>query len=445
MPDIVLRYAAFPILDAFTGCLRRYDLLRSLQWESTQLQRWQDDAVRRLVSHAYSTVPYYRERYKAEGVSPSKVRTSEDLANLPIVTKRDLKLGFPHKTVSSAVSSLRMKLSHTSGSTGEMFGFYVDTNSRGYVVASRLLFESWMGLALGDKTVRLAAFPAEYQDYRTVLKMGWRMRVIGEVRIPISRVEQDIRTGVELIRSLHPASVIGVVSTLSSFAKRIRDAGMDDMMNLQSVATSSEMLLRKDRDLIGRGFGCPVFDRYGLSEVAGYVAQECHLHQGLHVNSGLAVVEVIKDGQVCGPGETGRLVVTNLHNHGMPFIRYDTGDLATIGDSCACGRAFPVLARIEGRSANWVITESAPVSWTRFLWPLETMNITSVEHYQFVQTAVGNLTLLVAPKSALSSGQVDELAQRLNSIHPLIRVKVETVDSIPLTAGGRRVLFKPLN
>jgi phenylacetate-CoA ligase len=432
---------AFPILDAFTGCLRRYSFLRSFQWESAALQRWQDEVVRRLVFHAYSTVPYYRERYKAEGISPSDVRTSEDLSNLPIVTKHDMKLSFPHKTISSAITSQRMKLSHTSGSTGEMFDFYADSNARGYTIASRLLFESWMGLALGDKTVRLFSFPVEWQDYGW---MDWRRRVIGEVIIPISRVERDVRAGVQLIRSLRPDSVIGLVSTLSSFAKRVLDAGLEDGMNLRAVVTSAEMLLPNDRDLIARAFGSPVFDRYGLAEVAGYVAQECHVHQGLHVNNGLAVVEVVEDGQVCGPGETGHLVVTNLHNYAMPFIRYDTGDLATVGDVCPCGRAFPVLARIEGRSANWVITESAPLSWTRFLGALEAMNITSVEQYRFIQTAVGNLTLLVAPKSALASAQIDELAKRLNSIHPLVKVKVETADSIPPAASGKRILFEPL-
>jgi phenylacetate-CoA ligase len=215
-------------------------------------------------------------------------------------------------------------------------------------------------------------------------------------------------------------------------------------MNLRTVATTAEMLLPNDRDLIACAFRSPVFDRYGLSEVAGYVAQECNVHQGLHVNTGLAVVEVVKDGQVCGPGETGHVVVTNLHNYVMPIIRYDTGDLATVGDVCSCGRAFPMLARIEGRSPNWVITESGPVSWARFFWALQTVNIGSVEQYQFIQTAIGNLTLLFAPKPALTSDQLDEIAKRLNSIHPVVKVKVETADSIPPAASGKRILFEPL-
>jgi phenylacetate-CoA ligase len=169
------------------------------------------------------------------------------------------------------------------------------------------------------------------------------------------------------------------------------------------------------------------------------------MHHGLHVNGGLAIVEAVRDGEAGGPGETGRLIVTNLHNYAMPFIRYDAGDLATVGDVCSCGRVFPVLERIEGRSPGWVLTESFPVSWTSFLVPLLSMRLPLIEQFQFVQSKVGELTLLLAPKTALTTRQILQLMERLNSVDPLVKVNLETVDYIEPTTSGKIVLFKALN
>jgi len=178
--------------------------------------------------------------------------------------------------------------------------------------------------------------------------------------------------------------------------------------------------------------------------VAGYVAQECNSHNGLHVNGGLTIAEVMNDDEVCGPGESGRLVLTNLHNHAMPFIRYDTGDLATVGDECSCNRVFAVLKRIEGRSADWVVTDSTPISWDPFLAPLLSSDLSAIERFQFVQERAGEIILLVAPKSALSEKQMDNLTKKLNSIHESLSVRIEAVDSIKTTQTGKHLAIRPL-
>ncbi len=432
MTDPALRYLVIPSLDLVTGCLRRYRLLKLLQWRSEKLRMWQNDRLHKLVSHAYRTVPYYAHEFRENRISISHIRKTEDITNLPIVTKDDL-VSSQEEVVSETIPIRRMRSTHTSGSTGRPFDFYDDKNARGYVIASRFLFESWMGLALGDRTVKLTTW-----DYPK-----WRTRLIGEIRVAPLRLENPA-IAVRLIRSLHPASLLGNVSILSSFANGLLQADLDSETGIRAIATTGEVLLSNHRDLIERAFKSPVFDRYGLKEVAGYVAQECEAHQGLHVNGGLVIAEVVKDGEVCGPGETGRLIVTNLHNYATPFIRYDTGDVVTVGDTCSCGRAFPVLTRIEGRAPNWVITESLPVSLTLFVSALETMNIKSIQQFQFIQRKIGELQLLLAPQSALTTEQIDQVAKGLSAIHPQIRVNVEVTDMNSLTESGKRVLFKPL-
>ena len=162
-------------------------------------------------------------------------------------------------------------------------------------------------------------------------------------------------------------------------------------MDLKGIVTTGECLSANDRRLIGGAIGAPVYDRYGLVEVAGYVAQECERHTGLHVNGGLAFVEVLKDGEACGPGEKGRLVVTNLHNYVMPFIRYDTGDLATVG------RVFSALefSMCSNESRADPPTGLSPTPHRSlgilFFAVLHSQALPAVERFQFVQERIGEV------------------------------------------------------
>jgi hypothetical protein len=76
--------------------------------------------------------------------------------------------------------------------------------------------------------------------------------------------------------------------------------------------------------------------------------------------------------------------------------------------------------------------------------PLQTMKLSPFEQFQFVQTRIGELTLRICPKSALTTSQIDELTKRLNSVRPFIKVDVEPVDRIEPAASGKHVLFKPI-
>ena len=51
-----------------------------------RLRRLQEAKLRRMVHHAFATVPFYRRLWQASGVDPAGVRTLDDLRHLPVVT-----------------------------------------------------------------------------------------------------------------------------------------------------------------------------------------------------------------------------------------------------------------------------------------------------------------------------------------------------------------------
>ena len=96
---------------------------------------------------------------------------------------------------------------------------------------------------------------------------------------------------------------------------------------LREVRTSGEALDPEVRGLCREAWGVPVIDMYSANEV-GYIALQCPGTEHYHVMAEGLLVEVLDDaGRACRPGETGRVVVTTLHNFAMPLVRYVIGGL----------------------------------------------------------------------------------------------------------------------
>ena len=52
-----------------------------------QIQAEQDRQARRIVAHAYATVPFYRRVMDERGLQPADFHGAGDLSKLPIITK----------------------------------------------------------------------------------------------------------------------------------------------------------------------------------------------------------------------------------------------------------------------------------------------------------------------------------------------------------------------
>jgi phenylacetate-CoA ligase len=66
-------------------------------------------------------------------------------------------------------------------------------------------------------------------------------------------------------------------------------------------------------------------------------------------------VEIVDDdNRAVAPGQEGRVLVTSMHSHAMPIIRYDIGDRAIAGARCDCGISLPVITQILGRQRSLI-------------------------------------------------------------------------------------------
>ena len=243
--------------------------------------------------------------------------------------------------------------------------------------------------------------------------------------------------------------VMGYTSTLALIADEMERRQRRLERRLKGVVAIAENLTEDRERAIRRFFRAPIINRYGQREFKFWCAQSCAEASGrLHVNTELVEAEILRrDGTPCEPGEVGRLVLTNFHNFVMPFIRYDTGDLAAFAkDPCPCGRGFPVIERLEGRSREVFNSPDgrmvSPVALGQYLFVTRDW-VGRLRHYQLIHEAADRVRMRVVPAGPLDPTDERHLRDDLQELlGRQVSVDIECVAEIPLERSGKRPIIK---
>jgi phenylacetate-CoA ligase len=214
----------------------------------------------------------------------------------------------------------------------------------------------------------------------------------------------------------------------------------------RAVVSRGERLTEVRRRTLREAFRAPVVDHYGCTEMAD-LAQSCpDAPTGLHVlNDRVLLRIVIEDGRPAGPGERGRVLLTDLENFVMPFINYPVGDWVVMGAPCSCRRGLPVLAAIDGRDSEVLQLPSGDrvsgvtlEAYIRFA-----CDIGLLREYQFVQTALDRLRLLVVATSSFAGAPATALREGLEMLlGPGLTVEIVEVAEIQPEPSGKRLVVK---
>jgi phenylacetate-CoA ligase len=199
------------------------------------------------------------------------------------------------------------------------------------------------------------------------------------------------------------------------------------------------MLLEKERGDIQETFGCPVTNRYGCEEV-GLIASECDRHQGLHLNVDHLFIEFLRpDGSPASPGEEARIVVTDLVNRGMPFIRYDVGDMVMSSDRvCECGRGLPLVERVTGRVADFLKRRDGSLVAGVSLVERTLTAIPGLDQMQIIQESMDRITLNIVPDESYDPESEKRLREEVTGIFGEgTQLNVVPCESLPQTRSGK--------
>jgi phenylacetate-CoA ligase len=231
--------------------------------------------------------------------------------------------------------------------------------------------------------------------------------------------------------------------TYPSVAAELLELVREKPPSLEEIRTMSEPLDPGLEARIAAQWGVRCTDLYSAGEI-GYLAMRCAEHGRLHAQSEAVLVEILDErGRACASGETGRVVVTPLHNLATPLLRYDLGDYATVGAPCACGRGLPVLDAVRGRVRNMAVTPDG-----RRLWPAG-MNrlggIAAIRQAQCVQTALDRIEVRAVCERPLTDDEQGEVAAIVrHGLDFAFQVDIVAVDRIERGPGGKFEQFLSL-
>jgi phenylacetate-CoA ligase len=430
----LLRSVLLPAYDrvrARTYVERSRFLDASQWWDPEKLVAFQWDELRKLLRHAFDSVPYYRSKYRAAGATFFDIRTWSDFKSLPPLTREEIR---QHREELCSISYKGRLLPHsTGGSSGVPTRFYRTYESYDWRTAAKDRVYSWSGLDVGQKSVYLWGAPVGSVSRKAIWKT--RLHEALQRQRTFSTFSQTEELWLRIYKEIchnRPTAIVGYVSSLQQFADFLERSGRR-IPRVKGVIAAAEPLFADVRRSIESAFDAPVYNTYGSREFMS-LAGECEHRDGLHINSENVLVEAGREND-----DPSNILVTDLHNFGMPFIRYEIGDLGNMKDGrCGCGRGLPRLQAVEGRALDSMRTADGRIVPGEF-FPHLLKEIPEFAQYRVEQKALDRIVISAVLTQTLSEGSRALLRGEIEKVFGgSTRCDIEPVQEIPPLASGKR-------
>jgi len=380
------------------------------QWlDEKKIELLQVKQLQKLLEYAVSNVPYYREKFGTVADIFGNKSGLDGWKQLPLLSRSDIQNAGKALYATSLPSGDHGPLNkiHTSGSTGMPIMTLSTSVTRLFWEAFTIREHLWHRRDLQKKLVSIR--PESAKGRRNgIAKSDWGPAIsaifkTGEAAALNSSHPVDEQAA-WLIRQ-QAAYLLSLPSNIVELAKHFAGT-RQDLPGLVEVRTYGEVAGEEVREICRQVWNVPVTDIYSSQE-AGYIALQCPDYEHYHVQSENLLVEVLNDrGEACNPGETGRLVITTLHNFAMPLIRYELGDFAEAGGACSCGRGLKVLNKIMGRVRNMVTLPTGSRHFPSF--PAKTwMHIAVIKQIQLVQKSLDHIEVRLVTEHKLNQKQAE--------------------------------------
>ena len=384
---------------------------------------YQKERLKRLLRHAYQTTSYYRELLKTDSL---------DISEIPPLEKQTIR-----KQLDNLCSELfppYQRIENTTGgSTGTPLKFYQDRQYWNHRNLSVYYFDKWAGWDFSEPQLILWGAPLDVDDgnWKQNLNRFWRNQ---HWLNGFHLTDSAMHTTFKKMQQWQPKTILAYPSSLYQFSKFISENNLTPQWELKGIISSAEMLHPHYRSLAETVFGTKVYNRYGGREV-GLIAMEC-TEGRMHINCRDIFLEVDSADPYTKPGD---LLVTQLNNYTMPFIRYRIGDIGRLSyEMCPCGNQLPVLAELLGRSTATFKTKDGTLIHGGF-FTQQFYNLTGVTQFQLIQVTLEKCILKLVVNEQWTTETGNHIVQKIqDALGADVSVKIEFVDEIPLPKSGKR-------
>ncbi len=258
------------------------------------------------------------------GKIPEKLKSLEQLRELPFTTAEELSLHPGRFLLTSQAEVARIISGTTSGTTGPGKRVFYTEQDCAHTVGFFAAGISEM-LNPGEKCLIAFPFTGPFGLGDLIAQAVEQLGAI-PVRAGYGWTYKEL---CQLIREEQPQTYIGFPVPLLS-AKRLYEAHFPIERALLSADACPEGVLQ--------ALEMPCFPHYGSRECGLGGAVTCPAHEGMHLRENHILAEIIDEkGNVLPDGEYGELVITTFGLEAMPLLRYRTGDFTRILPPCPCG------------------------------------------------------------------------------------------------------------
>jgi phenylacetate-CoA ligase len=429
------------MLDHFKQLRALHQVMRDARLERPELHKLIFNRLKKVLVSAYLHVPYYRRIMQNSGYNPIKNYSGpNDLLYLPITSKENIKKEGLKAFIKEGTDLNRYYSVSTSGSTGIPLRAYMTSYGRSIKNANytRLLFMN--GASIRHKQMAIRR-PDRCQKRKSIYQRFGIFR-----SFTINYLEHSTEEIVDAFFAYKPDILLGNRSHLDLMALEMYRRGIK-ANGLKILMTGAEVLHDHNRKLFREQFGVDVVENYGSMEL-GALAYETQEHNGLHLSEDLYFYEFLDENEdPVSPGEFGRVVVTDLTNTLMPFIRYDQGDLV-IFEYTSNLNGYPErrLTKIIGRDDDYTMLPDGKRVHAQSLYKVVARHEDIIQ-FRIIQKNLDLFEILiVADNSYFASIRDDILKEFQQKFPPTINFDIAQVDIIDTDPSGKlRAVVSELN
>jgi phenylacetate-CoA ligase len=445
------------------GPLRFLVMLQKLYpfWrDAAQIEKSREKRLRALLKHAVERSPYYRERFA--GLDVSRCGLSE----LPTLSKAEMMENFDELVTDPRLRKAELSefvdnpvnlgryylgkygVSHTSGSQGQPALIVQDREALALVFAAQFarVLPHLGRLIDPARMAVMTVQPGFYPSASAFAYLPWFLKPV--FKVLHLTVSDPMADNIRKIEEFRPDYITGYASSLEAFGREEAEGRMNlsELGCLKQITNVAEPLSPKAGAWLENIFGAHVSDEYAMGECMA-LSSGCVAGRGAHVNSDLAILEVVdENNQPVPPGTEGaRVLVTNLYNHVQPIIRYEIDDRVTMATAaCNCGSLLPRIEKISGRSKDLLFIETGgerrEVPYYLFLTGLH--HVLEMAEHQIVQTGPKSFLIRAVPLAgqSIDTARVRQLVMdqvAAEGLEGLVDIDIEIVPGLPRGPSAR--------
>lgn len=388
----------------------------SQYWSLDEQVNYQSDRLTSIYRHHFKNTLIYRKLCQKEGLNEYSIKGIEDIKKLPIVER----CWFQNNSKVRNVRYQYGALMHTGGSTGELLE-YMGCN-RYHRLREQAHARGWSYFGLTNE-----------KEFFIIASQQARLATAKDLSGELN--SDNIKEVVKALDSNTAKFVRGYASSCYIIAMFMLQHGQQNT-KVRAFNLVSENVYEWQREAIKIAFPISeVYEEYVCND-GGASAWECSQHDGLHEAIERAIIETDTNDEI---------IVTDLWNRTMPFIRYRNGDLLVQRklEACKCGRTLPKI-KVRGRTNDILVTPYGPVSPTYLMMWGSGYNYTGTIHnkgftqIQYVQSPGYKLTINLVKNEFYTKTDLDRLREQVERICQGMEIEYCFLNQIEISQSGKR-------